>query len=150
VAPGRTALHAVVAQRIAERGWTVAEAADRCGLPTRTLYSLLARQATGARPPTLEALADGLQLPLRELRTPVGITDPESLAMVQLYEQLDRRERSRVLDLLADLLRERVSNPSRAAGSRREHINGVRRKKKVPSGSLLQLASSSRRRLRAG
>ena len=64
-------LQRLIRQRMRERGWSYGEIARRGGLPRSTVYTLAMTQNLGRppRPATIDALAQGLDVPVSAVRT---------------------------------------------------------------------------------
>src|SRR5436309_12334137 len=64
-------LQQLIRQRLAERGWSYGDVARRGGLPRSTVYTLATTRnlARPPRPATIDALAQGLDVPVASVRS---------------------------------------------------------------------------------
>jgi transcriptional regulator with XRE-family HTH domain len=69
--PALNPLQRLIRQRLRERGWSYGEVAKRSQLPRSTVYTLaMTRNLTRPpRPATIDALAQGLEVPVSAVRT---------------------------------------------------------------------------------
>lgn len=116
-------LQRLITERLDEQKWSYGDVARRAGMPRSTIHNLATRERL-ARPPqqeTLRKLADGLGLPLEQVRTAAAeaagfhLYDEHPDETVQVLmasiEQLSPQERERVLGLVNSML-ERPQPPS--------------------------------------
>jgi transcriptional regulator with XRE-family HTH domain len=146
-------LQRLIRQRLRERGWSYGEVARRGGLPRSTVYTLATTPnlARPPRPATIDALAEGLNVPVSAVRAsaiestglyyyeqvPAGQQDQgdrERELLVAGIDELTPEDRRRVVALVESL----------RAGSRRS-----RRTASVPRGRQRLEAKAQRTRRRA-
>lgn len=127
-------LHRLIAERMHELGRSYRDVAERGGLSRSTVHYLATRNGSGGipRPATLEALAQGLDLPVSVVRAAAAASaglyveavgagpaaDPETEVLIASLAKLNPAERRHVAALVRSLLgsREAGEDPQ---GSRR-------------------------------
>ena len=83
-------LQRLIRQRLDERGWSYGEVARRGGLPRSTVYTLATTRnlARPPRPATIDALAQGLDVPVSAVRAAAA----ESTGLHYYEEHASRRQ----------------------------------------------------------
>ena len=122
-------LQQLIRQRLAERGWSYGDVARRGGLPRSTVYTLATTRnlARPPRPATIDALAQGLDVPVASVRAaaaestglhyydqaPAGRGNPadrERELLIASIDELTPEERRHVAALV-ESLRNRTAPP---------------------------------------
>ena len=115
-------LQRLIQQRLRERGWSYGEVARRGGLPRSTVYTLATTPnlARPPRPATIDALAEGLDVPVSAVRAsatestglyyykqvPAGQEDqgdPEKEFLIASIDELTPEDRHHVAALVESL-----------------------------------------------
>lgn len=104
-----TPFGAAIAVELERRGWTLEEAARRCGVPLATLSSYKDGRILGRGPHargTVIKIANGLGIPVEDalelIGSPRGIADEQTV--LSLYRRLSRRDKILAAELLRTLV----------------------------------------------